>query len=239
VKIAIHQPQYLPWLGYLAKWASADLFVFLDTVQYEKNGWQNRNRIKHRRGVQWLTVPVHGHLGLTIADIEIDAGQPWPARHRRAIDHAYARAAGMGAHRTALDEFYGRSWRRLADIAIASAAWLARAFEIATPWRRASDLAVTADDPTGRLVALCRAVGADEYLAGADGARYLDLAQFEAAGIAVRHQRYEHPVYAQEHGEFVPFLSALDLLLCEGDGAPAILRQGNHWSPTPSVSRRP
>ena len=58
MRLAIHQPQYMPWLGYLAKWAAADLFVFLDTVQYEKNGWQNRNRIKTRDGVRWLTVPV-------------------------------------------------------------------------------------------------------------------------------------------------------------------------------------
>ena len=237
MKVAIHQPQYLPWLGYLAKWATADVFVFLDTVQYAKNGWQNRNRIKHQGGVQWLTVPVHAHLGGTIAAVEIDLGQRWPEHHRRAIDHAYALAPGMARLRDALDDFYGRRWRRLADVAIASADWLARAFGIATPWRLASELAVSADDPTGRLVALCQAVGADEYLAGADGARYMDLARFEAAGIAVRHQRYEHPVYTQGHGEFVPFLSALDLLLCEGEGAPAILLQGNHWSHTPSVSR--
>jgi hypothetical protein len=237
VKLAVHQPHYLPWLGYLAKWASADLFVFLDTVQYEKHGWQNRNRIKQGAGVQWLTVPVHGHLGTTIARVEIDAGQRWRERHRRALDHAYARARERGPRRDELDDFYGRPWRRLADVAVASARWLARAFGIGTPWRLASELPAGSDDPTGRLVALCRELGADEYLAGVDGARYLDLARFEAAGITVWHQRYAHPVYAQGHGEFVPFLSAVDLLLNEGDGAPAVLLQGNHWSRTPSVSR--
>jgi WbqC-like protein family len=101
------------------------------------------------------------------------------------------------------------------------------------PVRRASALGVTASDATERLVALCRAVGADTYLAGRDGARYMDLSCFEKAGIQVLYQAYKHPVYAQLHGEFVPFLSALDLLLTHGDDALAILRAGDSWSATP------
>jgi hypothetical protein len=80
-------------------------------------------------------------------------------------------------------------------------------------------------------VAICRAVGADHYLAGRDGARYMDLARFAAAGIAVSVQDYAHPVYAQRHGDFAPFLSALDLLLMHGDDALGILRGGNAWTP--------
>ena len=99
MRVAIHQPQYLPWLGYLAKWAAADLFVFLDTVQYEKNGWQNRNRIKTADGARWLTVPVHARLGTPIADVAIDCEQSWSARHLRAIDGAYADAHGVVARR--------------------------------------------------------------------------------------------------------------------------------------------
>ena len=77
MKVAIHQPHYLPWLGYLAKWAAADLFVFLDTVQYEKNGWQNRNRIKTQAGATWLTVPVHAPHGTPISAVNIaDEAEP-------------------------------------------------------------------------------------------------------------------------------------------------------------------
>ena len=75
--VAIHQPHYLPWLGYLAKWAAADVFVFLDTVQYSKNGWQNRNRIKTATGPQWLTVPVHAKLGMGIDEVAV-ASRPGP-----------------------------------------------------------------------------------------------------------------------------------------------------------------
>ena len=230
MRIAIHQPHYLPWLGYLAKWAAADLFIFLDVVQYEKNGWQNRNRIKTPDGARWLTVPVHARLGTPIAEVVIDGSRAWPARHLRAIEQAYARAAWLPAYRADLAELYARPWTHLAPLATASALWLARSIGITTPVRLASELHVTSADATGRLVALCRAVSADTYLAGADGARYMDLGQFAAAGIGVLAQRYEHPVYPQIHGEFVPFLSALDLLLATGDQALAILRNGDAWS---------
>lgn len=230
MKVAIHQPHYLPWLGYLAKWAAADLLVFLDTVQYEKNGWQNRNRIKTKAGPRWLTVPVRARLGTPIAEVEIDTRQDWARRHLRAIEHAYARTPHLERHGPALAGLYARSWARLAPLAVASARWLATAVGIATPTRVASALRVSATDPTRRLVALCQAVGATEYLAGRDGVEYLDLAQFKAAGIAVRIQEYTHPVYTQPHGEFVPFLSGLDLLLTHGDEALAILRRGDGWS---------
>jgi len=234
MRIAIHQPHYLPWLGYFAKWAAADLFVFLDTVQYEKNGWQNRNRIKTRDGPRWLTAPVRTRLATAIRDVTIDTTQPCRARHLRAIDNAYAKAPSWPRHRDELQSFYGREWDRLAPLAVESAQWLARALGISIPTRLASDLTLpdrARTDATSRLVALCQAVGADTYLAGRDGALYLAADQFAAAGIAVETQRYEHPVYAQEHGEFAPFLSALDLLLMHGDEALGILCGGSTWSP--------
>ena len=233
MKVAIHQPHYLPWLGYLAKWAAADLLIFLDTVQYEKNGWQNRNRIKTADGARWLTVPVRVRLGTRIADVAVDCEQPWASRHLNALEHAYADAPCWGVHRDALATLYEHAASRLSPIAMASAEWLARAVGIRTPVRLASSLAVDDDDPTGRLIALCRAVGADTYLAGGHGGRYLDGTRFAEAGIRVLYQSYAHPVYAQQHGDFVPFLSTLDLLLMHGDASLAILRRGDAWSEEP------
>src|SRR5881396_3000859 len=141
MKVAIHQPHYLPWLGYVAKWAAADLFVFLDTVQYEKNGWQNRNRIKTRDGPRWLTAPVRARLGTAIRDVM--------------IDNAYARAPSWPRHRDELQSFYGREWDRLAPLAVESARWLARALGISIPTRLASDLTLPdrdRTDATARLV---------------------------------------------------------------------------------------
>jgi hypothetical protein len=231
VKVAIHQPHYLPWLGYLAKWAEADVFVLLDTVQYEKNGWQNRNRIKTREGLAWLTVPVHAPLGTPITAVTLDAGQPWPRRHLRAVEHAYARAPSFGTFRDSLADLYAREWQALAPLAAASARWLAEAFGIATPALLASELGVGRGDASGRLVDLCRAVGADTYLAGPDAVLYMDPAPFREAGIRVLCQHYEHPTYSQQHGPFVPHLSGLDLLLNEGGSALDVARRGNAWKP--------
>ena len=231
--LAIHQPQYLPWLGYLAKWAAADVFVFLDTVQYEKNGWQNRNRIKTATGPRWLTVPVHARLGTPLGEVTVDAVQPWGDNHLRAIEHAYAAAPHLARHRPALRDLYARKWERLVPLAVTSAEWLARALGITTPAHLASTLDVVAAEPTERLIALCRAVGADTHLAGRDGVRYLDVARFASADIAVLYQDYAHPTYAQLHGEFAPHCCGLDLLLTHGDEALGILRGGDHWSPQP------
>src|SRR3989442_14785120 len=116
-------------------------------------------------------------------------------------------------------EFYGRHWTHLAPLAADSAVWLARALGTAVPTRLASEITLADGDPkdaTARLVALCRAVGADTYLAGTDSS-YMEVDRFVAAGISVETQHFEHPTYAQEHGEFTAFLSALDILLMQGD----------------------
>jgi hypothetical protein len=233
VKVAIHQPHYLPWLGYLAKWAAADVFVFLDTVQYQKNGWQNRNRIKTADGPRWLTVPVHAPLGTAIGEVAVDAARPWARQHLRSIEHAYARAPHWTRYREGLAALYATPWTRLAPLAVDSATWLARAAGVTTPARLASSLGADDDDPTARLLALCRMLGADTYLAGGHGGRYMDAKRFTEAGIRVLYQRYAHPVYAQQHGDFVPFLSGLDLLLMHGDASLAILRGGDAWSEEP------
>ncbi|MBI2204637.1 MAG: WbqC family protein [Candidatus Rokubacteria bacterium] len=229
MKVAIHQPHYLPWLGYFAKWAAADVFVLLDTVQYEKNGWQNRNRIKTRDGARWLTIPVRSRLGMPIREVPIDDDQPWTRRHLTTIAQAYARAPYLERHHEALRAFYERTWTRLAPATAASAQWLAEALGIRTPARLASDLGITTADPSGRLVDICRALGATTYLAGGDATSYLDVRPFAAAGLTVLQQRYGHPEYRQEHGPFVPFLSALDVLLMHGDDALPILRRGDDW----------
>jgi hypothetical protein len=172
---------------------------------------------------------VHAHLGTPIAEVDIDTTQPWRARHLRAIENAYARAPHLATHHATLRALLDVEWTRLAGLAVASSEWLARAVGITAPTVLASSLRVDGDDATGRLIEICKALGADTYLAGAHGARYMDAERFREAGITVLFQHYEHPVYAQQHGEFVPFLSGLDLLLTHGDESLAILRRGDRW----------
>src|SRR2546425_5083593 len=197
MKVAIHQPHYLPWLGYFAKWAAANRFIFLDTVQYEKNGWQNRNRIKTAGGPRWLTVPVHAHLGTPIRDLTIDTTQQWRERHRRVIEQAYATAPHLERDPDALVAFYRQDWDRLAPLAVASSRWLAEALGVVTPVVLASELGVEeggpADDATARLGAFCRGGGAGTGLAGEYGARYPDTGPVAAGGVAGGGEGYRDP----------------------------------------------
>jgi len=231
VKVAIHQPQYLPWLGHFAKLAAADCWIFLDTVQYEKNGWQNRNRIKTPRGPQWLTVPVNTSLGTLIRDVVIDARQPWQRKHLEALRVNYARAPYFARYFGELAELLRRPWRLLADLNVEVTRFLAGALGLSRRMVRASELPPASADPTGRLLDLCRAVGADICLAGQDGARYMDLEQFRAGRVGVWGQEYPHPTYTQLDGDFLPFLSVVDLLLNHGESSLDILRQGDRWTP--------
>ena len=230
MKVAIHQPQYLAWLGHFDKLAAADCWIFLDTVQYEKNGWQNRNQIKTTRGAQWLTVPVRARLGTLIREVVIDAAQPWGRKHAEALRVNYARAPYFARYFPELDRLLRRPWRLLADLNVEVTRFLAEALGTSPRMIRASELPPASTDPTGRLVDLCRAVGAATYLAGQDGARYLVLDQFRTSRIAVSGQEYQHPTYTQLHGDFLPFLSVVDLLLNHGESSLQILRQGDRWT---------
>ena len=227
--VAIHQPHYLPWLGYLAKLDRADCFVYLDTVQFEKNGWQNRNRIKTPQGTQWLTVPVRHHFGQTIAEVPIADGEDWSRKHRQALTTHYGAAPHFGAARPALETLYAASWERLADLAVASVECVARLLDIQCPTVRASALGPLPHEPTERLLAICRRLEADTYLAGAVGPEYMDLERFTRAGIRVLVQEYRHPDYPQRYGPFLPNLAAVDLLCNVGPGSLAVLRQGAGW----------
>ena len=89
--VTIHQPQYLPWVGYFDKIDRADVFVLLDNVQYKKNEWQNRNRIKTAQGWQWITVPVlHRHTE-KITEVKINNTVDWPKKHLHALKYHYAK----------------------------------------------------------------------------------------------------------------------------------------------------
>ncbi|MFH1569316.1 MAG: WbqC family protein [Gemmatimonadota bacterium] len=229
--VAIHQPQFMPWLGYFDKLDRCDHFVLLDTVQYKKNEWQNRNRIKTVQGGQWLTVPVRFSFPSRIREVAVNEDTNWRHKHWQSLVTNYSRAPHWEALEPALKELYGRPWAELAELNRATVEMLAGALGIGTAVTWASQLEGIGEDPTGRLVDLCRALGADAYLSGADGASYMDLAQFEEAHIEVIFQQYDHPTYPQLFGEFQSHLSALDLALnCSPDSL-SILRRGSGRGP--------
>ncbi|GAB6061503.1 WbqC family protein [Deferrisoma palaeochoriense] len=214
--VAVHQPQYLPWPGLFDKMARADLFVFLDNVQFVPREWQNRNRIRTWQGWQWLTVPVHGGGRPLIRDVRIDTSRGWAERHLRTLEANYKRCPGYPEVMGWLEPLLRRPWSHLWELNVAVTRAMARALDIATPTRVASDLGPLPTGADHRILAICEAVGAHTYLAGAGGRNYMDPGRYEAAGVRVEFQAFTPPVYPQVQGEPIPGLSAIDLLFQRG-----------------------
>lgn len=215
--VAIHQPQYLPWLGYFNKIKQADIFCFLDTVQFKKNEWQNRNRIKTAQGWQWLTVPVRFRFPDPINAVRIQNRQNWRHKHLQALMTNYRKTPFFDAYFSLFRDIYDREWRSLAELNIMLIEQLTDALGVPRPlFLRASSLAGISDHPTDRLIDICQSVSADTYLSGPAGADYMDVDRFRGRGVSVIFQDFAHPVYPQRFGEFISHLSAVDLLFNRG-----------------------
>jgi hypothetical protein len=227
----VTQSNYLPWRGWFDMVRHADVLVLLDSVQYTRRDWRNRNRIKTAQGLQWLTVPVEvkGRYLQTVDETRI-AGTGWAAEHLRAIIMAYRRAARFDA------EF---PWIERALTALADEQLLTTVNESlirAIMARLAIDRPVLRDgallpretllslDRSERLAALAEAAGADRYLSGPAAKAYLDPVPFTRRGIELAWMDYEgYPAYPQVSGRFEPAVSVLDLILNTGDAAPGLL----------------
>ena len=228
MKLVVLQPSYLPWLGYFDQMHQADTFVFYDDVQYDRDGWRNRNRIRTHDGWQWLTVPVQlkGKFGARIGEVEIDPRRPWSKKHIASLSQSYARAPYVKAHLPALQAILSEPWSKIADLSIRLAEHICRELGIETETLRSSELAVTGSR-NERLVTMCQRLGATHYLSGSAARSYLDVAMFEQAGVQVEFHDYEHPTYPQVHGEFIPFLSVVDLMFNCGPDSLKILSGGH------------
>jgi hypothetical protein len=216
--VSINQPAYLPWLGFFDRMARSDLHVILDHVQFEKNGFVNRNRVLSSQGGVWLTVPVRtaGLFGrLPICEVAISSVE-WRRKHWATMQQCYARTAHFASHAGFFEHLYHRDWPTLEPLLLESTSYLQRELGIPTPILRSSELNV-AGEKSALVLAICRAVGASTYLSGPLGRNYLDLVSFADAGIAVEFHDYQHPVYRQPWPGFETNLSAIDLLFnCGG-----------------------
>lgn len=209
--LSIHQPAYLPWLGYFDRIAASDAFVVLDTVQLEKNSFTNRNRIKTANGPVWLTVPVFqkGHMSKPLREIEIDETRDWRRKHVLAIAQSYARARRFPERFARLSTLIERQEHNLTDLCVTQLAFWLGELGIKTPVVRASDLDVEGTK-SDLVLGICQKLKAGTYISGPLGRGYLDEAAFARAGIRLIYHDYAHPTYPQLHGEFMPLLSVVD-----------------------------
>jgi hypothetical protein len=213
--VSIHQPQYLPWLPYLMKIAQSDVFILLDSVDFQKNGLQNRNRIKSSQGAQWLTVPVQQKLGQKIADVQIDTKSDWRRKHWQSIRQNYGKAEAFAAHSDELEAVYLREWSSLNELNGCLLQLMLRWLGIKTPIRRSSDMQCTGAG-SELVLNLCLQIGAKRYISGTGGHNYLEEEAFRKAGVDVVFSPPQLPTaYSQQYPQagFLNDLSALDIIL--------------------------
>lgn len=229
--IAAHQVDHLPWLGYFSRMLRVDCFVDLDEVQYNHHRFQNRNRIVDPAGrVLWLRVPIRGGKRCTqrMSEAEI-ADEPWQRSYLETIRHAYCRRPYFRTLFGELREVLERPWRRLVDLNRALRSLLARHLEVEEPSISQSELGLGELHGEELLIALAERLGAGRFLSGPTGASFLSLAAFEAAGLPLCFDAaFEARPYPQHAlRQFVPDLSALDLVMNLGSEAAGWLRDAH------------
>jgi hypothetical protein len=228
--VAINQPCYLPWRGHFALLKAADVFVFYDDVQFTSNtsrSFSARVQLKTAQGRAWLTVPVRksGRFGQRIDEVDIAGDGRWRTRHCAAIREALRPAPFAASVEPVLAMLAGRAWPRLAELTIATTRLMAELLGIRRETLRSSALGIGGAG-TGRVLDVCRALGATRYVPGHGALAYLDHEAFEAAGIAVEYMDYDLSPYPQPHGPFEPYVTALDVLANTGPGAAAHVNAG-------------
>ncbi len=198
MRVSIHQPAYLPWLGYIEKMQQSDIFVVLDTVQFSKNSFDNRNRIQLPNGKDfWLTVPIRQHLGQTYLEAETATGT-WIDDHLRKISESYHKSPNFNSYFPELVEYYERlrSYSQYGGLTLATVAatmlpFFYSSFKQTCQLVRSQDLGCSGKG-SELVFNVCKELGADEYYSGRMGKDYLDEEMFTKAGIKVEYQEY-HP----------------------------------------------
>ena len=221
MRVAVLQSNYLPWKGYFDIIQAVDEFVFYDDVQYTKNDWRNRNRIKTAQGVQWITVPTGSDLDRCIDQVELPDAH-WQAKHWKTLQQSYARAPHFERYRPFFEDVYlARRWTRLAELNRYLIEHIAREFlGIGTQFRDAREFTL-AGHKSERLLDLVRQLGTTTYVSGPSARDYMDLDAFTEAGIAVEFFDYSgYPEYPQLHPAFEHGVSIVDLLFQTGPDAP-------------------
>jgi len=232
---AVMQPTYLPWVGYFDLMDQVDLFVLLESVQFEKQSWQQRNRLRTPNGLEWLTVPVliSGRFGQCINDVQIKVGE-FPSKHLKTIRQHYGRCKYFEQYWPEFQRIMleAEEHASLADLNISLLRWLADCLGITTPIMRATEVYLGSASRSDRLVEILERVGADSYLSPRGSLEYLqaDREVFSRARISVAFQTFDHPTYSQRYQPFMVGASVIDLLFNEGPGTLRVIRSGRRQS---------
>ena len=227
VILTAHQPVYLPWLGLFHKIALADIFCVFDIVQYQRKDFNNRNKIKTSSGDLWLTVPVKssGRFDCLITDIEI-VNNEWNKKHLKSIELNYKKTPYFDQYYYDLKKILDTSYQYLVDLNFDILVYLLNALNIDTKTVKASDY-LFKGAKSELVLDMCIQLNADIYIFGENGKNYANIDTFTSSGVDPYFQAYNHPVYNQAKGRFMPYMSVLDLLFNEGQNSNNIIMSDN------------
>jgi hypothetical protein len=225
--LTAHQPSYLPWLGLINKIMKADLFCYFDCVQYQKKEYDNRNSIKTNSGILKLSVPVESknHLTKKINEIRI-INKGWNKKHIKSIKLAYQKSKYFDNYFPELENILKNKHDKLTDLNFKILKFLLKSFKITTPVVLASDYNFEGSK-SSLVLDMCKKLKAKEYIFGGEGKNYANVKEFTKNNIKLHFQVFNHPIYNQLYGKFVPNLSSIDLLFNEGSNSSKILSKAN------------
>lgn len=227
-RVAIMQPTYLPWSGYFGLMHAVDIFVLLDSVQFARRSWQQRNQIKTANGAQWLSVPVlsKGKRGQAIWEVELDKGTNFALAHQKTIEMSYSKAPCFKDYAGELLPYLNNPSPRLVDLTIGLILQIQSLLGIKSQVLRSSELN-GAGAKADLLASLCQQLGASAYLSPPGSKAYLDESDaFGKIGVPVHYFEFKHPEYQQLFGEFLPYMSNIDMLFNCGDRSLALIESG-------------
>ena len=227
------QPTYLPWLGYFDLIDQSDALIFLDNVQFEKQSWQQRNRIRTSKGLETLTIPslTKGKSHQLINEVRINYSSNFAKRHLRSLEMNYHRATYLENYFPEFQKIMTSGMTSLFELNISLIQWLSSVIGIQAHFMRSSKLEGEGKR-SSLLVDLCKKVGMKHYLSTNGAKDYLisEYSTFSDAGIDVWLHNYEHPEYRQVYSPFMPYASVIDLLFNEGERSLEIIRSGRRKS---------
>jgi len=215
--IAVHQPEYLPYIGFFHKLMNCDKFVLLDHVQFSKNVFQNRNRIRMDTGEVMLTVPIFtkGKHDQSISEVQIDNKRNWQNKHWRSIVLNYHKAEFFDEYKKFFEEIYSKKWETLTPLNETIIRYLANQLGINIEMVKSSEFK-PAGSKTDMLIEICKKLNANTYLSGEGGRRYVDITKFEANDTTCLFTNFKHPNYIQQFEPFIPNMSVIDLMFNHG-----------------------
>ncbi|WP_431027073.1 WbqC family protein [Lysinibacillus sp. LZ02] len=224
MKVAIHQPNYLPWIGYFDKMDQVDKFVILDKADHSKSGYINRSKIKTPNGSLMLTVPLQ-NKEQPIHELQIAADQKWQLNHWKAIEANYKKSMYWLTYKDGFEQLYHDKWTHLAPFNIALIQHIQSLLNIRADILLESDFKQDFGSKNERNINVVFHLGGDVYLSGIGARAYNDESQFHERQIQLIYQEFKHPIYPQRWGEFQPNLSIIDMLFHCGPETMNMIRQ--------------